>query len=331
MANEMQQRREVPPWRQMILKSKDPFQEIARRTGLDFSSEQVFAVQACLNNSMLAETANKNPDSLRLALLNSAAVGISINPAEKLAYLVPRDGQVILDISYRGLIKIAADIGAIKWAKAELVYAQDRFVSRGPGQAPLHEYDPFENERGEFRGAYCLAKLPDGSMLVEFMKAADIWKVRDMSMLYARKKKGPWVDWRDEMIKKTVIKRAAKTWPHSGGRLAEAIQILNDQGEGLPAIEGESTPVAPPNPDNASEQTRKTVSMLVERAVASKMWAAAEQYVTDRFEHPDDRAYAIRAIRAAKSQHAQAEEIPPEDIPPPVDDIPPPEGDAINE
>jgi recombination protein RecT len=33
-----------------------------------------------------------------------AAIGITLNPASKLAYLVPRDGMVCLDISYMGLL-----------------------------------------------------------------------------------------------------------------------------------------------------------------------------------------------------------------------------------
>ncbi|WP_038093572.1 RecT family recombinase [Acidihalobacter prosperus] len=294
-----------PAWRLMIAQTEAAYTDIVRGagTGLSYSAEQVFAVQACMTNDFLADTASRNPQSLRLAMLNSAAVGLTLNPAEKLAYLVPRDGRVVLDISYRGLIKIAVDIGSIQWAKAELVYKNDQFKSLGPGQLPEHVFDPFEDDRGEFIGAYCVAKLADGSWLTEIMRASEIWKTRDMSQAWVKKKKGPWADWPDEMIKKTVIKRASKTWPASGGRLAKAIHLLNEQGEGLApehlALNALESPEEG-DPEKAGEKARNTVTRALNQAAENGMWAAAEQYFRDRFKNPDELAYALRELENRK-------------------------------
>jgi len=96
-------------------------------SGLEFNQEQIFATQMLMHNSYLLGVAQENPTSLRMAMYNVAAVGLSLNPNQGLAYLVPRrlrsgeDPKVMLDISYRGLISIGVESGSIHWAKPELV------------------------------------------------------------------------------------------------------------------------------------------------------------------------------------------------------------------
>ncbi len=236
--------KQQPRWIQAIEKSKSKFLHLS--TPENYERESMFAYQAVLKNDYLMKIAEQNPQSLRNAVINIAAIGISLNPALGDAYIVPRDNAAVLDISYKGLIRIATDTGSIKWAQAELVYENDNFVYRGPATAPLHECDPF-GDRGEFRGVYCIAKTADDDILVEVMSAKEIHEVRDKSELYKHNKIGPWKDWFGEMAKKTVIKRASKTWPKTDkiGRLEHAIEVLNQQGEGVdfdrPAIEVKDT------------------------------------------------------------------------------------------
>lgn len=202
--------------------------------GLNFEKECGFAHQIISANDYALSIAKKNQASLKHAILNVAALGISLNPAEKHAYLVPRDGAIHLDLSYRGLVKLATDSGAIKLAKSELVYECDEeFVWNGMLELPTHRFDPFSTDRNPndpfqgLRGGYCVAKLDDNSVLVDHMSAADVLKARGTS----KAKKGPWQSWPMEMIKKTIVKRAAKSWPQST-RLATAIDIINAH-EGL--------------------------------------------------------------------------------------------------
>ena len=206
--------------------------------GLVFKSECLFAKQQILKSDKTLATAANNPNSLRNAILNVAAIGISLNPSLAHAYLVPRDGAICLDISYRGLVKLATDAGAIEWAKAVLVYEGDTFIWRGPNEAPQHEADVFAPDRMDaanplqnLRGGYCLAKLPDGSLLVDVMTAGEINEVKATS----KAKNGPWAGrWAGEMAKKTLVKRASKSWPQSDGRdrIDRAISVLNEH-EGL--------------------------------------------------------------------------------------------------
>ena len=206
--------------------------------GMAFEAECHFAKQQVVKNDFTMKTAQNNQASLKSAILNVAAIGITLNPAAAHAYLVPRDGGICLDISYRGLVKLATDSGAIEWAKTILVYDGDRFTWRGPNQEPEHEADVFDPDRinadnplENLRGGYCIAKLPDGTFLVDTMTAAEILAVRDSS----KAKNGPWKGkWAGEMAKKTVTKRASKSWPQSNGRgrLDQAIDVLNAH-EGL--------------------------------------------------------------------------------------------------
>lgn len=213
---------------QIIGAAERKFNEITEVSPLvDWEKESMFALQAVASNDYLKTISEKHPDSLRNAVINVAAVGLSLNPATHYAYLVPRDGAACLDISYQGLIKLATDTGSIKWARADLVYELDKFEYHGPAEKPAHTANPF-GDRGAFHGVYCIAKTHDGDYLTEVMSAEQIEQVKKTSPS-AVKGKGPWVQWFGEMAKKTVIKRASKTWPKSdqGSRLQDAIDLTN--------------------------------------------------------------------------------------------------------
>lgn len=219
-------------WERAIANAEKRFLELD--PALDYNSERVFAYQLLSNpkNDYAMRVAEQNPQSLLLALVNLAATGLTLNPVHQYACLIPRDGVIKLDIMYRGLIKIATDAGAILWARADIVHEADTFIYHGPAREPEVTADPFAKaaDRGAIRGSYCIAKTADGAILTEAMSMADIEAVRNSSDAWVKKKKGPWLDWPEEMMKKSVIKRARKTWPNSVGleRLDKAIKIAND-------------------------------------------------------------------------------------------------------
>ena len=126
-----------------------------------WAKESQFAIQYFQKNDFLAKTALSNPTSAQNAIINVAAIGITLNPASKLAYLVPRDGMVCLDISYMGLLHLAQSTGSIKWGQCKLVYSADTYESNGLDSAPTHKYNAF-GERGEVVGGYCTVKTADG-------------------------------------------------------------------------------------------------------------------------------------------------------------------------
>lgn len=198
---------------------------------LNFENECHYAVQLLERNNFLMKVAGGNQKSLQNAIMNVAAIGLSLNPADKHAYLVPRDGAVHLDISYQGIKKLATDSGAIVKCAPELVYEGEPFKWNGAFAAPDHEMDPFARSEDVFdglRGGYVIAVLPDNSLIVTHMSVKDILKVRDTSKSLSgnQAKYSPWTNWPDQMVLKTIVRRAAKSWPQST-RVAEAIAVVD--------------------------------------------------------------------------------------------------------
>lgn len=111
-----------------------------------------------------------------------------------------------------GIMKKARNSGEISSIEAHVVRANDRFSYRvGIDDSPIHEPQWF-GDRGDVVGVWAVAKLKDGTKIAEIMSLADIEKVRAVSRA---KDKGPWVDWFEEMARKTVIRRLAKRLPSS--------------------------------------------------------------------------------------------------------------------
>lgn len=201
---------------------------------LNFEREAGFAVQIVTANDYAMRVAMDNRQSVVNAVTNVAAIGISLNPAKRQAYLVPRDGRICLDISYMGLLDLAIQSGSIMWGQAELVYEQDRFELQGFDKPPLHNRNPFAKDRGSIVGVYVVVKTRDGDYLTTCMSVDEVHDIRDRSSAWKawveKKRKCPWVTDEGEMTKKTVIKRAYKLWPKTD-RLDNAVHFLNTEGE----------------------------------------------------------------------------------------------------
>jgi len=215
-------------WPDIVHEIMPAFSRIALQTkSVTWEQESQFAIQALQKNQRLAEC---SAHTVQNAVINIAAVGLTLNPADGYAYLVPeynnqaKANECQLRISFKGLVKIATDTGAIKWVKAEIVKTNDTFVYKGVNQEPTHEMTPF-GDRGDTIGVYCIAKTVDGEYLVDTMPMSEIIQIKGCA-----KTQMVWDKWPDEMAKKAVIKRAAKQWPKtaSSSALHKAIEVIND-------------------------------------------------------------------------------------------------------
>lgn len=212
-----------------FVKQQEPlFSGALTDQSVKWAKESQFAIQLFQKNDFLAKTAIGNPTSAQNAIINVAAIGITLNPASKLAYLVPRDGGVCLDISYMGLLHLAQAAGCILWGQCKLVYSNDTYESNGLDTAPTHKYNAF-GDRGVVVGGYCTVKTPGGDYLTEEMSLAEIKATEATS----KAKNGPWKNFWEEMARKTIVKRASKYWPRAD-RLDTAIHVLNED-EGIHA------------------------------------------------------------------------------------------------
>lgn len=218
------------------------FMSVRVDESIKFEREASFAVQVLQSNSYALGVAYNNPQSLRNAVANVAAIGISLNPASKQAYLVPRKGAICLDISYMGMMHLAQVSGAIQWGQAAIVRANDVFERNAINEAPTHKFKPFDTkeQRGEIVGAYVVVKTDSGDYLTHTMNREDIDAIMNRSESVKSGKSSPWKTDYEEMAKKTVVKQAHKYWPRRE-RLDNAIHHMDTEGgEGI--IEKDVTP-----------------------------------------------------------------------------------------
>ena len=204
------------------------FLSIANQNKLvKWEEESQFAIQALQKNEFLSKC---SIHTIQNSVINVAAVGLTLNPADGYAYLVPeyntqtKANECNLRISFKGLIKNATDTGSIVWVKAEIVKTEDMFQYNGPTTAPEHSMDPF-SDRGLPVGVYCIAKTAEGDILTDIMKWDEVLKIQACA-----KTQAVWSKWPEEMAKKAIIKRAAKQWPKTKKTsiLNKTIAIIND-------------------------------------------------------------------------------------------------------
>lgn len=280
MSNELQQ---------IVESQRTSFQNVAVDANVNFEREAGFALQILNGNSYLAGIAMSNQNSLIAAVNNVAAIGISLNPASKLAYLVPRKGTVCLDISYMGLLHLAQITGAIEWGQAAIVRANDVFELNGVDKQPTHKYRPFDDviQRGEVVGCYIVVKTDSGDFLTSTMTAAQVNGIRDRSEAYkafiTKKTACPWTTDYEEMAKKTVVKQAAKYWPRRE-RVDTAIHHMNtDGGEGVVFESGMSADDVQAHIDTMSKATTRDELMMAYKAAISCAAAAKDINAANSF------------------------------------------------
>lgn len=235
-----------------------------------FARESNYAMQILEANDYALKLAVGARQSVINAVLNIASIGLSLNPAEREAYLVPRNGQICLDISYMGLMRLATDTGSVQWVQADIVYAADEFVINGLDKQPTHKYNAFSKDRGEAVGVYVTAKLANGDYLTGTMTTDDVNAIRDKSQGYiafvSKGRSSMWVDHWGEMAKKTIVKRECKYWPKSE-RLNTAINVLNTEG-------GEGLDNSAPNIDSITKW-RDAADKASSRDEMRQVWQAA--------------------------------------------------------
>jgi recombination protein RecT len=221
---------QLAPWVSAVKKAEPKFlaiQEKHPELNVSWDKEQIYVGQLMRKSEALQRCP---PQSIFAAVVNVATVGLSLNPALGLAYLVPRDGQCCLDVSYRGLVQLATDSGAIRYVRADVVYENDDFTWCGLDERPEHKFKAFSKDRGSPVGVYCYAKTSDGDILSGMMSFDEVEAIRAIS----KAKNSPaWGKHWGEMAKKVLIKREQKLWPKAAREMvAKALGVINEH-EGL--------------------------------------------------------------------------------------------------
>jgi recombination protein RecT len=181
--------------------------------------------------------------SVLTAIYNICNIGLSLNPASKEAYIVPRYNsqskckEASLQPSYVGLVKLLTDAGTVTQVVTNIVHEGDVFEMDIANGTVKHLPCLVRANKGAKIGCYAMATLPNGAKQVEWMEQEDIYSIRDCSESWKNENTraySPWMKHEDEMSRKTVIRRLYKYLPRSGSaakiaRVDEVIQIDDAQ------------------------------------------------------------------------------------------------------
>lgn len=182
-----------------------------------FAREVNFAMQSLMNNDFLLNCAKSNPEFLIEAIKNVALTGLTLNPELRLGYLIPYNKKITFRSSYMGKVDILIRSGIVKWIEANLVYEKDAFsVTKGSKDEIIHAPDCFASDRGDIKGGYWIATMPNGLKVFGVMSKNDIDQIKQRSESMKSGGQTPWNTDYEEMAKKTIINRAFKSLPKSG-------------------------------------------------------------------------------------------------------------------
>jgi recombination protein RecT len=182
-------------------------------------------------------------------------------PDGKEAALVPFKGSVTYMPMLGGILKKVRNSGELASITAHVIYKNDqfRYWVDSDGEHVTHEPLLF-GERGEACGAYALAKTKDGAVYIEVLTDKDLRAIENSS----RSKEGPWTGpFRDEMKKKSAIRRLAKRLPMS----TDVEQVIERDDEMYDITPPQNVE---PEPKIVPKKTSARLSKLVEADIVSE-------------------------------------------------------------
>ena len=235
----------IEKWKLAI---KDSYKKFELINPARAKTELGFANQLFQSNPMLQKCTT---ESIVNAVVNVARTSITLNPVMRLAYLVPRGDKCVLDFSYMGMVAMLKDNNCIRTIDAKIVYEDEEFDFDMSSNIIYHKpkYSKTEIEHNEriILGCYSRAVLPTNDIVYEFMPIWEIDKIKQSST-NSNSKYSAWTTWRDEMIKKSVIKRHFKMLISLGN-------INNDKISTFLQIENENNPLK----NNFNNQLKPTI------------------------------------------------------------------------
>ncbi len=236
---------------QAIVKVGRRFSRIRAVADLTFAQEKLHVLALIKRDRSLREA---RPDTIHDAMLQAASMGLSYNPTLGHCYMIGRRARkrqqgepdqeykksvaiiAYASPSYRGLIHIPVMAGAIRFARAEVVYDTDHLVYRGPHHDVEYELKTTHTRMVERNavGVFAIARIPQGDYLSEYMPRETVLRIRGMSELPNSAMWHPDKLW-TEGWKKAVLRRLYKTLPNAPVTLTTAMDVLNEH-EGLDPV-----------------------------------------------------------------------------------------------
>lgn len=213
------------------------------------------AMLAIVSNENLAKCLETDQGKLSLfaAMRHASTTGLSLNPDEGKAALIPYGNQIRYQPMKNGLIELALQSGKIEYLISDNVRTNDDFGIIKTSDGDKFQFQPALEDRGGIRGFFAAIKFKDGSCYVKWMTKDEIEKIRDEYSQYVyyayddknkKFKKGdpiPHAPWNKSFIgmgEKTVMRRLLSSISISedtdkfiaANDFYEADYVINDPG-----------------------------------------------------------------------------------------------------
>jgi recombination protein RecT len=233
VSNEQPEATDIKPSSLPVIKDKSKIQAMAGMVAT-YSQKLVGdnrAKQFVATLSLLVKQQPKlalcTTESLLASMMACVHLDIMPNTPAGLAYLIPYSDKAQFQMGYKGLCELAYRSGEVKAISAELVFPSDKFeITMGTDRAITHKPDLLIDRTiaKDALYVYATAKMKGGSTTFAILNRKDIEKVR--KSVKARSTDTPWVQWEEEMWKKTAVKKLTKLLPMSSrdNRLVQAVE-----------------------------------------------------------------------------------------------------------
>jgi len=175
-------------------------------------------LRACL-------TTDAGKISLMRALQRAASTGLSLNPQEGKAALVPINGKVEYWPMKNGIIDLAHETGKVDFIHAETVYAKDVLTIKKTSRGDEYEFSPALSARGE-PVAYFAALVMAGSYrcVIKYMDKSQIEAHKQKYAKGLSSGKSAWNTNFNGMAEKTVLKALLKS-VYLGPKVQKAVEL----------------------------------------------------------------------------------------------------------
>lgn len=177
----------------------------------DFNMTRFVANSVALlnGNETLIKFARENGTAqIKAGLLRGAFLGLDALNSEM--YLVPYGNTLNFMPSYKGMVKLCMKYATrpINTIYAKVVREGDEFEEKIVNGQPSIDFKPKPFSKGKMLGVFAVCLYKDGGMVYDVMSTAEVEQCRKSS----KSKNSPaWGAWFEEMAKKSVLRRLAKS------------------------------------------------------------------------------------------------------------------------
>lgn len=168
-----------------------------------------------------------NVASIWSAFYGAASLGLDLNPAAKLAHVLPYKGKAQLIVGYQGFIELAYRCEEVAAIECDVVREGDDFAFKREADATRFSHMPnwLAREPGELVATYAVCRFHGGGVVAVVLPRWEVLAIKAKSPS-AGASFSPWNDKQaeSEMWKKTAIRRLAKLIPQAN-ELRHALQL----------------------------------------------------------------------------------------------------------